>query len=411
MSTEFAPTTASELARFVADNARGPRRPLSAVGGRTALGVGYPLPADALAVDLNGLARVVDYPARDMTITVEAGVRIDELHGILRSEKQRLAVDVPQAHRATLGGAIATNTSGPGRFANGTFRDYVLGISAVDGGGRLFSAGGRVVKNVAGYDMCKLLVGSLGTLAIVTQITLKLRPLPDTRRLVWATFRDLLGIDAAVAGLLQSQTRPTAIEVLNSKAARQIRSEIQHDLPAEGPVLCLVYEGSDVETRWQIAQAHRELHAHGPLEQQIVLDAVAEKVWSALIEYQAASDDPLTFQATLPPSQQAEFLSVADAAGIALQAHAGNGVVVGHFPDSCTRAGDAVAQLAPLRAHAVRYGGALVVWNCDPAWKDRLDLFGPPGDAANVAEGIRAALDPDGVLNPGLLGRHSVCRS
>lgn len=407
MSAEFAPTTAPELARFVEDNARGPRRPLTAVGGRTAMGVGYPLPADTLAVDLNGLARVIDYPARDMTITVEAGIRIDELHGILCSEKQRLAVDVPQAHRATLGGAIATNASGPGRFANGTFRDYVIGISAVDGRGRLFSAGGRVVKNVAGYDVCKLLVGSLGTLALITQITLKLRPLPETRRLVWATFPDLLGIDAAVEGLLQSQTRPTAIEVLNSKAARQIRSEIQHDLPAETPVLCLVYEGSDAETRWQIAQAHRELHAHGPLEQQIVLDPVADRVWSALIEYQAASDDPLTFQATLPPSRQAEFLSVANAAGIAFQAHAGNGVVVGHFPDSCTRPEDAASQLAPLRAHALRHNGALVVWNCDPAWKSQIDLFGLPGDAANLAAAIRATLDPHGILNPGLLGRLS----
>ncbi|MFO1094934.1 MAG: FAD-binding oxidoreductase [Planctomycetaceae bacterium] len=365
MSDEFVPATQSELARFVADNARGGRRPLNAVGGRTTLRLGYPLPADTVTIDLNGLSRVVDYPARDMTITVEAGVRMEDLQNLLSAEKQRIAVDVPQAHRATLGGAIATNASGPGRFANGTFRDYVIGISAIDGQGRLFSAGGRVVKNVAGYDLCKLLVGSLGTLAIISQVTLKLRPQPETRRMVWAAFRDLLAIDAAVEDLLQSRTRPAAVEVLNSKAARQIRSEIQQDLPAEHPVLCLAFEGSNVETRWQAERIREELAAHNPLEQQVLADDSAEAVWRALIEYQAASDDPLTFQATLPPSHLAEFLLVADAAGIALQARAGNGVVIGHFPDSCTRPDDASCGSIPSApAPVVMVGKG---WSSGPA--------------------------------------------
>ncbi|MBL8849110.1 MAG: FAD-binding oxidoreductase [Planctomycetaceae bacterium] len=402
---EFVPTTAAELARYVDENSRGDRRPLNPLGGRTALQFGNPLPPDATAVDLNGLSRVIDYPARDMTITVEAGVRVAELQGILQSEKQRIAVDVSQSHRATLGGAIATNSSGPARFGNGTFRDYVIGISAVDGRGRLFSAGGRVVKNVAGYDLCKLLVGSYGTLAIITQVTLKLRPLPETRRLLWVSFRDLLGIDAAVEALLQSQTRPCAVEVLNAKAARQVRSEIKHDLPVEQPVLCLAFEGSDVETRWQIARADVELTAHAPFERLFLGDELAETAWTALVEYQAASDDPLSFQATIPPSRLAEFLTVANENGVALQAHAGNGVVLGHFPDSCTTPEDAAARLAPLRAHAERHGGALVVWSCDPTWRERLDLFGRVRDSQAIARGIRNALDPHQILNPGLLGR------
>src|SRR5262245_9105764 len=93
---DFVPTTASELARFVEDNARGPRRPLHPGGGRTALQMGYPPPAETATVDTNGLSRVVDYPARDMTITVEAGLRVDELQRILAAEKQRIAVDVAQ---------------------------------------------------------------------------------------------------------------------------------------------------------------------------------------------------------------------------------------------------------------------------------------------------------------------------
>lgn len=402
---DFVPATAAELARFVEENAQGPRRPLHPVGGRTAMQFGYPPAPGGLTIDVNGLSRIVDYPARDMTITVEAGLRVADLQATLKHERQRIAIDVPQAHRATIGGAIATNTSGPGRFGNGTFRDYVIGISAVDGTGRLFSAGGRVVKNVAGYDLCKLLVGSQGTLAVITQVTLKLRPLPETRRLLWSHFGDLLAIDAAVEGLLQSQTRPTAIEILNAKAAWQVRSEIKHDLPAEHPVLCLAFEGGEVETRWQVETAQRELAAHHPLGQQLLRDDVAEATWHALSEYQAASDDPLTFHAALPPSRLAEFLTVANASSIALQAHAGNGIVVGHLPDSCTRAADAQRLIAPLRAHVERHGGALTVWNCDPAWRGELDLFGTARDWRGLEDGIRAALDPQGVLNPGLLRR------
>lgn len=405
MTDDFEPATAAELARFVAENARGGKMPLNPVGGRTALQFGYPQPVDAVSIDLNGLNRVVDYPARDMTITVEAGIRVSELQRVLAGEQQRVAVDVAQAHRATIGGAIATNTSGPGRFANGTFRDHVIGVSAVDGAGRLFSAGGRVVKNVAGYDLCKLLVGSLGTLAIITQVTLRLRPEPATRQTLWATFRDLLEIDSVVEALQRSETRPTAIEVLNAKAARQVQSEAKHDLPADHPVLCVTYEGSEAEAHWQIGKAHGELAQHEPIERTVLNETASKDTWSALIEYQAASDDPLTFQASLPPSRLSEFMVVADDAGVALQAHAANGVVIGHFPDSCTDADESAAQLAPLRAHAERHGGALVVWNCDPGWKNRLDLFGTPRGETALDEGIRTALDPQQVLNPGLLRR------
>ncbi|CAK9046533.1 Elongation factor G (EF-G), partial [Durusdinium trenchii] len=175
---EWLPTTAAELSRLLNENATNGRRPVAPFGGRTCLQFGGCLASNVTPISTTELQRVIDYPARDMTITVESGMRLDNLADILKAEGQRLALDIPQRHRATLGGAIATNASGPGRVGLGTWRDYVIGISAVDGQGRLFSAGGRVVKNVAGYDLCKLLVGSLGTLAVITQVTLKLRPLP-----------------------------------------------------------------------------------------------------------------------------------------------------------------------------------------------------------------------------------------
>lgn len=399
---EFTPTTASELVRFVAENARGKKRPLCPVGGRTALRYGGPLEREPIVIGTGRLNRIIEYPARDMTITVEAGIRVEELRQVLARERQRLAVDVPQAHRAALGGAIATNTSGPGRFGLGTFRDYVIGISAVDGVGRLFSAGGRVVKNVAGYDLCKLLIGSLGTLACITQVTLKLRPLPECRRVLWATFSDLLAADAALELMATSQTRPVAMDVLNAKAARQLQGGAQA-LPADRPALCLAYEGSERETTWQLETAQFELARFRPQEMMQVDPDGSARLYDSLVEYQAASDDPLTFQATLPVSRTAEFLAVADESGMALQAHAGNGIVIGHLPDACTEASAAERVIGPLRKHAERHGGALVVLSCDPAWKQLLAVYGTPRRDADLMSRIKTALDPDRIWNPGRL--------
>ncbi|MFG0335819.1 MAG: FAD-binding oxidoreductase, partial [Maioricimonas sp. JB049] len=122
---EFTPNSAAELSRFVAENCRSNRHALYPVGGRTALHYGDSPMQDGLFVATSELARVVDFAARDMTVTVEAGLRIDELKQLLASEGQQLPIDIPQGHRATLGGALACNTSGPGRFGYGTFRDYV----------------------------------------------------------------------------------------------------------------------------------------------------------------------------------------------------------------------------------------------------------------------------------------------
>ena len=115
-----------------------------------------------IRLSLAKLNRVIDYPAADMTITVEAGMTIAELNRQLAAGRQWLPVDVPWPDRATVGGAIAVNAAGPRRYAYGTMRDYLLGFTAVDGTGMTFSGGGRVVKNAAGYNMCRLMAGSLG---------------------------------------------------------------------------------------------------------------------------------------------------------------------------------------------------------------------------------------------------------
>ncbi len=400
-SSEFAPASAGELARFIADNNAGPRHPLYPIGGRTSINFAAPQRPGGQLVATAQWNQTVDYPARDMTITVGAGVKIEQLAALLKAEGQRLPVDISLAHRATLGGAIAANTSGPRRFGHGTLRDYVIGIKAVDGHGRVFQSGGRVVKNVAGYDLCKLLVGSCGTLAVIAQVTLKLKPIPETTSLLWAVFDSFPAIDGALERLLTSNARPVAIEAANAKAARQLATEAKLSLPVEGPVLIIGLEGTGREVRWQAETLKRELDAHSPRQIELVNDPHASRLWSALTEFPISSDDPLTFQASLLPSKTTGFIEKASALDISLQAHAANGIVIGHLSDATIAAEQARAILNPLRSLAADARGRLTVINCEKELSGQLPLFGPPHPSQPLMQRLKAAFDPHNVLNPG----------
>lgn len=398
---ESLPATQSELSRWLAENAAGAGRPVYPVGGRTALHYGYPVTQPGMTLSTTKLTQVIDYPARDMTVTVEAGIRIDELAALLRKERQRLPIDVAQSHRATLGGAVATNTSGPRRFGLGTLRDYVIGISAVDATGNAFKAGGRVVKNVAGYDLCKMLIGSLGTLAVITQLTLKLRPEPETSTLLWASFDRWAAIDQALQRLLNSAARPIALEVLDPRAAATIALEAGLELPCTRPVLCIGVEGTSRETEWQTDTLANELSSFTPREVASVKNEDAKKLWFALTEFQVSSEEPGTFQANLLPSRTIEFVSRAEAAGVALQGHAGNGIVVGHLSDQVASLEAARDLLNPLREFTRNCGGNLILLNCYQNWKKELPLFGDAEPSWPLMKKLKAELDPRGLLNPG----------
>ena len=159
------------------------------------------------------------------------------------------------------------------------------------------------------------------------------------------------------------------------------------------------------ETNWQVKQCQTELSGHRMREVVSVDEDLTDKMYSALIEYQAASDDPLTFQAAMLPSKTIEFTKLADERGIAVQAHGGSGIVVGHLPDSCTTATQANELLGPLRRFAEQRQGALVVMNCDNSWKPDISLFGDRDANRFLDERVRQALDPRDLLNPGRMWR------
>jgi glycolate oxidase FAD binding subunit len=396
---EFAPKTQDELQHFLAENFAGSKQTIAPVGGRTALEFGGLLSAPALTVDMCRLDHIVDFPARDMTVTVEAGIRIDRLAEVLKAEGQRLPIDVAQSSQATLGGAVVTNTNGPRRFGCGTFRDYVIGVTAMTAEGRVYHSGGRVVKNVAGYDLCKLLVGSLGTLAVVTQLTLKLKPLPESSVLVWTNFENLAERDAAVGDLLMSQTRPVAIETLNSRAAALIESQARAGLPEEDFLLIVGFEGATRETEWQTETLRNELGARHPKGSSVARGADASQFWTALTEFPICTQEYLAFQANLLPSKVAEFEEQASRLGIATLAHASDGTVIGKLAGSAEL-------LEPLGAAVSRSGGSLVWLHGDPCCQETSPVLGGTAGAWSLMRRLKQTLDPANLLNPGRLFPH-----
>src|SRR5262249_21492329 len=185
------------------------------------------------------------------------GIRLSRLQVILRSEGQRLPVDVPCPELATLGGALAANVSGPRRYGLGTLRDYVIGISIINDEGQETKAGGQVVKNVAGYDLCKLHIGALGTLGIISQVTLKLRPMPEETVLLIIRC-EMSEVETALDRLDANRTRAVCIDVVNGRASAGLSPD--RGLRPDGVWAVIVgFEENREAVRWQLQQVIKEL--------------------------------------------------------------------------------------------------------------------------------------------------------
>jgi glycolate oxidase FAD binding subunit len=210
----IAPRSRGEVEAALAA-AREGRRPLLVVGGRTHLDKGNPSPVTA-ELDLTGLDRLVEHHPAEMLVVVEAGMRCGWLGELLAEHGQEWPVDAPP--EATVGGVIAAAPSSPRRLRVGPVRDLVLEVELLTGGGRWVRAGGRTVKNVSGYDLCRLMTGSLGTLGVIVQAALKLRPLPRARRTIVAA----AGLPRA-AELLRALPRASA--ALVTPAGIELRLE------------------------------------------------------------------------------------------------------------------------------------------------------------------------------------------
>jgi glycolate oxidase FAD binding subunit len=364
-------------------------------GGRTALDFGGAPRRPGVAIDTTAINQMIDYPFADMTITIEAGMTLSTLRSILAKNRQRVLVDAPDAERATLGGIYATNTSGPRRFAAGRPRDQIIGVSFVTSDAVVVKGGGRVVKNVAGYDFPKLLTGSMGTLGIITQMTLKVRPIPEASAIVWVPFWNPRSLADTVDDLNTSATRPMAIELLNGSAARIVGQGL--GLPTGQGILAIGYEDNAVSVRWQVDRLKSELRRNDLA----ILEGIdAAPLWTALTDFQAAQCGPISFVANVRPSSVASYVEALNPERWATQARAANGVVYAHAQGEWTL-DEIVQPISKFQELAVHEGGNLILSRCPTEWKKTLAVWGRPRADWAIAERVKAALDPHAALNPG----------
>jgi glycolate oxidase FAD binding subunit len=372
-------------------------------GGRTTLDYGFPPSRPGIALDMRALDRVVDYPASDMTVTVQAGITILRLQQLLAAENQRLPIDVPRAAGATLGGIVATNTSGPRRYGFGALRDYVIGIRVINDSGCETKAGGRVVKNVAGYDLCKLHIGALGTLGVISELTLKVRPMPEQRALLIVPC-ETADTTSLLGRLHESATRPVCVDLLNQRMARVIEQQTGIRMPSTAWVAAVGLEDNGAALQWQIQQLLREMpHARG-LDVRVGL--AADGLWAALVEGAGPMTPTLSITANVVPSATAGFCGRLQAAfpNLALHAHAGNGVVHIHLFEPLD-----LQQARVMLGQAMEWCGThgnVVVQRCPTPWKAILPLWGKPRSDEWLMRKIKTAFDPSNTFNPGrFLGR------
>ena len=366
-------------------------------GGGTQLHLGGPATRPGTVIDVRELRAVIDYPARDLTVTVQTGMTVAALAALLAAEGQELPVDVPNPETATLGGALATNSSGPRRLSRGTLRDYLLGVTFLSDEAVEVKGGGRVVKNVAGYDLMKLHVGALGTLGLLTQVTLKLTPRAEERAFV------AFGLTGASVGptldrLHASHARPGVVELLNAAAARRLGVA----LPGSDEwVIVAGFEEKRVTVAYQLATLKAELAAAPVRDVTEFRGPDAAALLTALTQNLAEPAEGVSFKASVLPSRLAAFaLDAASRHGVAVHAHALSGVVYAYLPADVSRE-DAAGTLARLTPTA----GSLVVRRCPSAWATVLPGTPMTGVDFELMRAVKRTLDPDDLFNPGRLFR------
>jgi glycolate oxidase FAD binding subunit len=399
----LSPAEPGELASHLRDAFDG-NTPIYPIGGSTSLEFGLPAKAPGNALSLTKLNRVIDYPARDMTVTVEAGLTMQSLADLLATERQRLPIDVPAADRATLGGVVATNWNGPRRYGQGSVRDHVIGIHAVDGRGMPFKGGGRVVKNVAGYDFCKLLTGSLGTLGVITQLTFKLKPLPEQSVLVGCSLPDLDTAEKLLASLVRSEATPTAIELVAGPAWQQdalLQPLHGGQAGGEGAYLVVGLEGTVAEVDYMVRQLAAEWRAVAAVHPLVLGESAA--LWRRLAEFPAEGDSPLVLKASVVPSGVTALVAAARKLdpGCSIQAHAGNGTVIIKLAAFPTQ-GLSRALVGNLQPVATSYRGHVVVLsNPSGAEMTHQSVWGAIDAPLAVMSDLKRKFDPKDILNRG----------
>jgi len=353
-------------------------------GGGTKLGWGNP-PSKELGLILSTkrLNRIVEHAWADLTVIVEAGVTIGELQSALAEHRQRLAADLLWPESATIGGILSTNDSGTLRLRFGGLRDLIIGVTLALPDGTLAKSGGKVVKNVAGYDLPKLATGALGTLGVITQAAFRLHPLPPAAGRT-LTFR---------AGSVSDANRLIVDLQSSSLAHTGLQARVRHDGQPEVDVR---FDGTPAGIEAQCAAATK-------LAAFAVETGESDEVWGARQELWGQADSAALAKFSVLPSRIAAVCETvrraADKGGIKWRIVV-QGTGLGWVRLEAQQPAEIRDALAVLRAELEREAGSLFIAH-QPAGATAIEAWGSPGDAYPLMVRVKQQFDPRGTLNPG----------
>ena len=351
------------------------------------------------------LERIIEHADTDLVATTECGITIKKFQSELNNKNQFLALDPPHVNRyATVGGVLATNDSGPQRLRYGTAREFLIGVTIVKADGSVFKGGSKVVKNVAGYDLPKLYVGSLGTLGIIVEATFRLYPVPEFSETYVTKFPSLELCHKTVLELLNSDLVINSLEILNSQLVKEMF--IGNDLDGDdGYTLLVCIRNVEKAVKDQITKV-KEICSHYDSEGFILNYKEEVKLWNEVLDFsqKLAAANRVVCKSSVLVSQipillnQIETLSKNYNIEIQVATRAGNGISIIAFqgtPDIVTKI------LQDLRTHISSINGGLIIQEAPLQIKDCFDVWGNMGSGLEIMKRIKSAFDPDNILNPG----------
>ncbi len=344
-------------------------------GGGSKLEWCNPAGAVDLVLSLEKFQKLVEHAWQDMTVTVETGVKISSLQSELAKQRQRLPLDALWPERSTVGGVIAANDSGALRLRYGSIRDLILGVTVVLANGTIARSGGRVVKNVAGYDLPKLFAGSFGTLGIITEVTLRTYPLPHSVRTISVQFEDFADANRYMLAIADTSLVPTGMQL--RVATRQ------------SPTVDVRFEGLEEGITAQIERATTVASSGN-------VTASKDDVWNQREELWNGDESSIVGKFSVLPSRIAECISV-----IASHCDSLDSIVQSLGLGLCRiKIKDAQALIA-LRTAIRQIGGTLTVLHAPLEIRRGVDSFDDPGSAHPLMVRIKQRFDPRGILSPG----------
>ena len=372
----------SELMKLASDEtlAVAPR------GGGTNLRLGNAPRELDLILSTVRMNEVIEHVPGDQVVRVQSGTRLQDLQEHLARSNQLLGIDPPEERAgATIGGVVAANSSGPRRYRYGTIRDLIIGITVVLSDGTVAKAGGKVVKNVAGYDLSKLFTGSLGTLGVIVAANFRLHPLPEAGQTVAVELDSTLAAGQAAQAILHSQLVPSSVELHWGEDVK---------------LLTVLVEGVAPSVEAQAEMASYLLKGFG--EVRTLSDDEAEDLGPLS---PPGTGDEVSIKISAPPADLSGVLdSTLGAAGRRdvtprITGHAGTGVTYVGLSGGGEEA--QAAAIEELREIWVRRGGSVVVREAPPALKKTVEVWGPLGSRLELSRRVKEKFDPRGVLNPG----------